>query len=47
MSENRRETSYSSQDRSHLLQESLLKVMTKIKIDSERDTGKGQRYTHS
>ncbi|NLD38264.1 MAG: hypothetical protein GX654_15485 [Desulfatiglans sp.] len=46
MSENRRETSYSSQDRSHLLQESLLKVMTKIKIDSERDTGKGQKiYT--
>ncbi|MBN1906035.1 MAG: hypothetical protein JW927_13160 [Deltaproteobacteria bacterium] len=46
MSENRRESPSNSQGRSHLLQESLLKVMTKIKIDTERDTEKGQKiYT--
>jgi flagellar biosynthesis protein FlhF len=46
MSENRRERPSKSQDRSHLLQESLLKIMTKIKIHTERDEEKGQKiYT--
>jgi flagellar biosynthesis protein FlhF len=46
MSENRPATHSSSKERSHLLQESLLKIMTKIKIDTDRDTEKGQRiYT--
>lgn len=46
MSENRPEPKVYNQDRSHLLQESLLKVITKIKIDTERDAEKGQKiYT--
>jgi flagellar biosynthesis protein FlhF len=46
MSENRPEPQVYNQNRSHLLQESLLKVITKIKIDADRDTEKGQKiYT--
>jgi flagellar biosynthesis protein FlhF len=43
MAENRPQSQANSQNRSHLLQESLLKVMTKIKINMERDTEKGQK----
>jgi flagellar biosynthesis protein FlhF len=43
MSENKPQTPVNIQNKSHLLQESLLKVITKIKIDMERDTEKGQK----
>jgi flagellar biosynthesis protein FlhF len=46
MSESRPQPPVNNQNKSHLLQESLLKVMTKIKIDFEKDAEKGQKiYT--
>ncbi|MGD9156967.1 MAG: AAA family ATPase [Desulfobacteraceae bacterium] len=46
MSENRPDVPNKNQNRSHLLQDSLMKVLTKIKVSTGRDVSKGKRiYT--